>query len=74
MAKVIWGIVAGSCMTETENFGHDFSTRKRAFEKHRRAQEAVKKAAEAREKAAILWHMQLEVEVIRIGHSYRSLV
>jgi hypothetical protein len=58
-------------MTETENFGNDFSTRKRAFEKYRRAQEAVKKAAEAREEAAILWHMQLEVEVIRMGHLYR---
>ncbi len=55
-------------MTEIENAGDDFSTRKRAFEKHRRAQEAVKEAAQAKEKAAILWHMQLEVKVIRIGH------
>src|SRR5215204_3057998 len=58
-------------MTETENFRDAFSSRKRAFEKYRRAQEAVRKAVEAREGAATLWRLQLEVEVMRMGHSYR---
>jgi hypothetical protein len=61
------GDTAGGLMTETEDSRNDFSSRKRAFERHRRAQEAVTKAREAKRVAQSVMLLELELEVLQLS-------